>query len=193
MYNFCFWCKFIQISCNTVVKSCSDRKKHITFADCHICCVFSMHTAVSYIERMARRDRTFPHDRCDHRDLHLLRQCEQFVIRMCDIDTSSGKDQRFLCGAEQFIRFFQLSDMYRLIRLITADLDVRRILRRSCCRLDILRNIDQYRSRLAGGCDIKCHLDDTSQIFPSAHGHTVFCDTSCHSDNIYFLECIISY
>ena len=26
MYNFCFWCKFIQISGNTVVKSCSDGK-----------------------------------------------------------------------------------------------------------------------------------------------------------------------
>ena len=82
--------------------------------------------------------------------------------------------------------------MNALIRLITADLHTLRILGRSCCGLDILRKVDQNRSRLSSTCNVKCHLNNFSKVFPILHRHTILGNASCHSDNVNLLERIIS-
>ena len=111
---------------------------------------------------------------------------------MADVDTSAGKNQRFLCRLKHFISFLQLSDMYPVNRLISTDIHMGRVLCRSGCRLDILWNINQYRSRFPGLGDIKCHLNNLSEVFPSSHRHTILGNASRHTNNVHFLKCIIS-
>ena len=111
---------------------------------------------------------------------------------MADVDTSAGKNQRFLCRLKHFISFLQLSDMYPVNRLISTDIHMGRVLCRSGCRLDILWNINQYRSRFPGLGDIKCHLNNLSEVFPSSHRHTILGNASRHTNNVHFLKCIVS-
>ena len=82
--------------------------------------------------------------------------------------------------------------MYGLIWLVAADIHMIRISCRSVLGLDILWDIDQYRSRLAGTCDLECHLDDLAQILAVTHGHTIFYNASRHTNDINFLKGIVS-
>ena len=82
--------------------------------------------------------------------------------------------------------------MYPVNRLISTDIHMGRVLCRSGCRLDILWNINQYRSRFPGLGDIKCHLNNLSEVFPSSHRHTILGNASRHTNNVHFLKCIVS-
>ena len=61
------WCKFMKFSGDSVIESGSDGEQHIAVADCHICCIGTMHTKVSDVERMVCGDRAFSHYGCDNR------------------------------------------------------------------------------------------------------------------------------
>ena len=73
--DLCLRRKFVQIAGNTVVKTGSYGKEHVTFADRFVGSVFSVHAAVSDIERMIGRQGAFSHDRRNDRDLHFFREC----------------------------------------------------------------------------------------------------------------------
>ena len=111
---------------------------------------------------------------------------------MADVDTSAGKNQRFLCRLKHFISFLQLSDMYPVNRLISTDIHMGRVLCRSGCRLDILWNINQYRSRFPGLGDIKCHLNNLSEVFPSSHRHTILGNASGDTYDIDLLKGVVT-
>jgi len=151
-----------------------------------------MHSAIADIQRMGGRHCAFAHDCCDNRNIFFFHKFLQLLSRMADVDTSAGKNQRFLCRLKHFISFLQLSDMYPVNRLISTDIHMGRVLCRSGCRLDILWNINQYRSRFPGLGDIKCHLNNLSEVFPSSHRHTILSNASRHTNNVHFLKCIIS-
>ena len=82
--------------------------------------------------------------------------------------------------------------MYTVDWLIATDIHMIRVNRRTRCSLNIFWNINQNRSRFPCLCNIKSHLDDFSKILTISYGNTILCDTSRHSDNIYFLKCIVS-
>ena len=192
MHDLGIRCKFIQITGNTIVKSCSDGKKHVTFTDCHIGCIFSMHTAVADIQRMRRRNCAFAHDGCDNRDIFFLCKCLQCHIGTRNIDSATGKDQRLLCRFQKLICFLELTDMYTVDRLVATDIHMIRILRRTGRSLDILWNIDKNRTRFTGARDIERHLDDLAKICTISDRYRILCDTSCHTNDINLLERIVS-
>ena len=74
------------------------------------------------------------------------------------------------------------------IRLIPSDIHSLRILRTS----KFCHHIFDYRSRSSCPCNIKCFFDNPPQIFSFLYRNSIFADTSCNSDNINFLKCIIS-
>ena len=67
MDNLGMWCKFMKFSGDSVIESGSDGEQHIAVADCHICCIGTMHAKVSDIEWMVCGDRAFSHYGCDNR------------------------------------------------------------------------------------------------------------------------------
>ena len=78
------------------------------------------------------------------------------------------------------------------IRLISTDIHFIRILGTSQFSHYIFWKVDQYRSRSSCSCNIKCFFQDTSEVFPVSDRNTIFRNASGDSDNIYFLERIIS-
>ena len=82
--------------------------------------------------------------------------------------------------------------MNTFINFITTDFHMIRIFCRTGYSLDILWQIDQDRTRLAGFCNMKCHLDRSSKIFAVADRYTIFCNTARHTYDIHFLERIIA-
>ena len=81
--------------------------------------------------------------------------------------------------------------MYLCIRPVSADIDLCRVLRASKLSHHILGEIDQYRTRPAGSCNIERFLHDTSQILPVADRHPILGDAPGDTDDIYFLERVI--
>ena len=72
MYDLCMRCELIQITSNAIVKTGSDGKKHITLCNCNIRRIFSMHSTVSDIKRMCRRNCAFSHNCCYNRYIFLF-------------------------------------------------------------------------------------------------------------------------
>ena len=66
------WCKFMKFSGDSVIESGSDGEQHIAVADCHVCCIGTMHAEVSDIKRMVSRNGTFAHYGCDNRNFCLF-------------------------------------------------------------------------------------------------------------------------
>ena len=151
-----------------------------------------MHSGISNIKRMCGRDRTLSHNGRHNRNIHFLRKFFHQIVSFCNIHTAASQNQWFFRWLQQLICFFQLSDMYTLIRLVSTDLHTLRVFCRSARCLDILWKVDQNRSRLSGARNVECHFNDFSKIFPIPDRHAVLCDASCHSDNVYLLKGIIS-
>ena len=57
------------LSGNPIIESCSNRKQKITFTDCHICRICSMHAQISDKQWVIRRNGPSSHDRCHYRNL----------------------------------------------------------------------------------------------------------------------------
>ncbi len=70
--DLCMWGKFMKLSGDTVIKTCSDGEKQIAVADCHICCISTMHAKVSDKKRMFCGDSAASHNGCDNRNLSLF-------------------------------------------------------------------------------------------------------------------------
>ena len=182
----------MQLSSNTVIKSCSDGKKQVTLTDCHIGSICTMHSKISYKEWMVRRDRPSSHDRRNHRNLRLFNYFCKYAVRTCNIHTTAGKEQWFLCLFQHFQCTLKLSHMHTRIRLIPTDIHRIRIHSTSEFRHHIFWKINQNRSRSSCSCNIKCLFNDPSQIFPLADRDTIFRNAAGNSYNIYFLKGIIS-
>ena len=192
MYDRSLRCKCMQFSGDTIVKSGPDREQQITFFHCHIRCICTVHPQITDKKRMRCRNRTTSHDRCHNRDLGTFYKFGKRLIRSCNIYPTTGKEQRFLCFSKHLDCSLKLSDMNTGTRLISADIDCLRIIRASKLCHYIFREIHKNRTRTSAARNIKCLFDDSSQIFSLSYCHTVFCDTSCNTYNINFLECIIS-
>ena len=93
---------------------------------------------------------------------------------------------------QHLYRTFQLSDMYTCIRFVSANVHALRIFRISKLSHHILRKVNDNRPRFPGSCNIESLFDNSSQIFSITNCYSVFADTSCNSDDIYFLKSIIS-
>ena len=82
--------------------------------------------------------------------------------------------------------------MYCIIYTIASDFHLVRILCRTGCSLYILWQVNQYRARLSGPCNMKCHLYDFSKVLSVTDCNRILCDISGDSDYIHFLKGIIS-
>ena len=92
MDNLCIRCKLMQLSCDTVIETCSDREQKVTFTDCHIRSICAMHSKISYIKRVICRNCSTSHDRCNDRNFCLLYNFCKHVIRTGNIHTASCKE-----------------------------------------------------------------------------------------------------
>ena len=97
MNNLRFWCKFIQVTCDTVVETGSDGKEHITFADCNICRITAMHATASHIIGVICRNCAFSHNSRNNRNMCNIYYLLQQFTGTCNINTTAGKDQRTAC------------------------------------------------------------------------------------------------
>ena len=86
----------------------------------------------------------------------------------------------------------ELSDVNRVIDLISADIHRVRILIRAIGLLDILWNVNQDRTRLAGSRDLKGHFQDPTQLPSVMDSNAPFDDRPGHADNINFLKGIVA-
>ena len=89
--------KFMQLSGDTVIETCSDREQQIALADCHIRRIRAVHAKVSDEQRVFRGDRAASHNGCDNRHLCFLDHFAEHFLRMCDVDAAAGKEQRAFC------------------------------------------------------------------------------------------------
>ena len=104
--DLCVRGKFMQLSGDTVVETCSDGEQQIALTDCHIGRIRAVHAEVSDEQRVFRGDRAASHNSCDNRHLCFLDHFAEYLLRMCDVDTAAGKEQRAFCFCEHFQRTF---------------------------------------------------------------------------------------
>ena len=90
--NLCMWCKLVKLSCDSVIESGSDGEKYITIADCHVCCISSVHTKVSDKERMVCRDSAFSHYCCNDRDICFLYYFTEDFVSAGDYNTAASQE-----------------------------------------------------------------------------------------------------
>ena len=190
--NLCMWGKFMELACDTVVKTGSDGKQKIAFIYCHICGISAVHTKISDKQRVLCGNGATSHNGCDNRDLSFLNNLGKNLLRAGNDHTAASKKQRFFGLLQHFEGTLQLSDMHAGVGLVAADIDSLRILSTSQLGHYILWKVDENRAWTSGACDIESFLDDTSKILTVADGNTVFCDASGDPDNINLLERIVS-
>ena len=83
--------------------------------------------------------------------------------------------------------------MDAFVWLVSTDIYLLRILLISHSYLNVLWQIHHNRTRSSGSCNVKCLLDDPSQILSLSHGYGIFADISGDPDDINLLEGIISH
>ena len=83
--------------------------------------------------------------------------------------------------------------MNALIRLVTADINLLRILLISHSHLNILWQIDNDRTRSTCARNIEGFLNDASKIFSLSYRNRIFADVAGNSDNINLLKGIVSH
>ena len=76
--------------------------------------------------------------------------------------------------------------------LVAADVDLLGILVAAQSLLNILGDVHNNRSGLAGAGDVKGLFDNAAQILPAADGDGVLGDAAGDANNIHFLEGVIS-
>ena len=76
--------------------------------------------------------------------------------------------------------------------LVTTDVDRFRLFRTAGFCHDILRKINEDRTRTARAGDIESFFDDAAQVFPLPYGDTVFDDTPGDAHDINLLEGVVS-
>ena len=116
----------------------------------------------------------------------------QKFLCACNLNAATGKDDRASCNFQQFYRFFQLSEMYTFVWFVTADIHFFRIFCRTICYLYIFRQINRYRSRFSCAGNMECHFQYLAKLCSVAYSNSIFCDSSCHSDDVNLLEGIVS-
>lgn len=117
-----FWhfCKLINLTGNTVIKTCSNRKQQVTFTDCVICGIASMHSNISNIQFMICWKCPFSHNGCNNRNLCQL--CKFFASSFApEILTPPPIKNNgfFACESREFA--FKLPDMNTFAWLIASD------------------------------------------------------------------------
>jgi hypothetical protein len=95
------------------------------------------------------------------------------LLRLCD----------HLCGTGQLVALCQLDGLFfnngtRLIR--------------TCCDLNILRDIDKYRAGSAGFCDHKCFPDRVCELVYALYQEIVLCNGQCNTCDIDFLKTVLA-
>ena len=182
----------MKFTCDTVVKTCTDREKQITVGNCHICCICAVHSEVSNKKRMLRRDSTAAHDCSYDRNLSFFNYRSKNLICICNIDTATCQEQRLFCLLKHLQGFFELAHMYACIWFVTTDVHSFWILGTAKFCHNIFWKIDKDRTRTTGSCNIKSFFDNATEIFTITNRNTIFGNASCDTNDIYFLECIIS-
>ena len=192
MYNLCIGSKLMEFSCNTVIETGTDGEKNITVADSHIGSIGTMHTQISYKKWMRGGNGTSSHDCGNHWYLgSFCYLCKNFLC-IGNIYTASCKEKRFSGFLEDLEGTFQLPDMYSCVRFITTNVDVFGVFGISKFSHNVFGKINENRSWSSCTCDIKSFFDDTSKIFSVSDSNTVFGNASGDSNDINFLESIIT-
>lgn len=88
--------------------------------------------------------------------------------------------------------FFELAHMYTGIWFVTTDVHSFWIFGTAKFCHNIFWKIDKDRTRTTGSCNIKSFFDNATEIFTVADSDTVLCNAAGNSDNVNFLESIIS-
>ena len=89
-----------------------------------------MHAKVANKKRVIGRNGTSSHNGGNYRDAGFFYNLKENIIGTGNIDTSAGKEKRLLCLGQGFKCSFKLSDVNTGIRLIAADINILRVLRR---------------------------------------------------------------
>ena len=184
--------KFMKLSCDSVVKTCSNGKKYVTIAYSHVGCICTVHAKVSNKKRMVGRNCTSSHNSSYNRNTGFFHYFLEYLIGMGNIDSAACKEKWLLCLGKCFDRTFQLSDVDTGVWLVAADIYALWIFCTAQFSHYILGQVNENRSRASGTCNIEGFLNDTSKIFTVAYGDSILGNTAGNSYNINFLECIVS-
>ena len=97
MNNLGIWGKFMKLTGDTIVKTCTDGKKKITVGNSHICSISTMHAEISDKERMFRGDSTAAHNGCNNRNLSFFYNGGKNLICISNVNATAGEEQRLFC------------------------------------------------------------------------------------------------
>ena len=182
----------MKLSCDSVVKTCSDGKKYVTIAYSHIGCICTVHAKVSNKKRMVGRNCTSSHNSSYNRNAGFFHYFLEYLISMGNIDSAACKEKWLLCLGKCFDRTLQLSDMDASVWLVATDIYALWIFCTAQFCHYILWKVNENRSRASGTCNIEGFFNNTSKIFTVAYGDAILGNTAGDSYNINFLKCIVS-
>ncbi len=192
MYDLRLWCEGMELSGNPVIESRPDRKQQIAFINRHVAGIGSMHSKISNIQRMLRRNRPSSHNRRHNRNLGLTNKLCEFLTGMSNIYSTTYKKQWTLRFTQHFNRSLELPDMHSGTGFVSANYNILRIFGISKFCHHILWKVNKHRSRSSASRNKKCFFNNSAQIFSLFNYNAVFRYTPCNTNNIHFLKRIIS-
>ena len=89
----------MKLACDTVIETCSDGKQKITFIDCHVCRIGTVHTKVSDKKRILCGDGTTAHNCGNNRNMGLFYYLGKDLLCVGDVHTATRQKEglfRFL-------------------------------------------------------------------------------------------------
>ena len=173
-----------------VAETAAGYYQHISLRYSHVGSDMTMHTGHAQGAFVRLRINADAHQRIYYRQISLLGQLQQLILRTAVNSAATNQQYRTLCLVQHCRCLLQL------LRCCLWQL----FCCRSCLRLAPFQllnlyaagNIHQHRSRSALLCQGKCLAQCRKQLFFAAYQHVVFGNRHCNADNINLLEGITS-
>ena len=203
MKNLSLFSKFISISVYAVAEAGSDCNDKITFSNTHVTCLSSVHSHHPGTKRIVSREAVAGHQTFAYRNLSLCSKIKKFSFSARDFYTTAGINNRTFCFINQIsrnlklllIRFLYSNNAADIFVSVCKNLSIINVFQRfkiSFCRSNILRNINQNRSRTSSLRNCKSLADSLSQVFNIHYDKIVFGNRHCNAGDINFLEGILA-
>ena len=184
--------EMLGIADDSVVKASTDRQDHVGVVHCVVGFESAVHAEHANKLAVGGRIATQPHQGIGHREIQLARQLRQLFSRVGKNYATAGVDDRTLGFLQNLHGLLDLTEMPLDHRVVRTHLDRLRIVELAHLRRDVLRDIDDDRTRTTGGGNVERLLDGQRQILDILDQEVVLDAGAGNTDGIALLESILT-